>query len=937
MMPIKNTYKTKFSHQIFLQYFISAIIPILVLSFFSYLTITEQLDKNVNRQVYAESRALGLTLFDRLVNVESNLLYLSQNLSNQEEINNNQWLGKMFQSIFIYEEGKSSEPLYGLRTTDLNLSPEQVKHLENKRLVVTDKFNGQDQFLMISALDMSRHRYLVAILNMNYLWDVTIKESDLFCAAMDENVFIYCSKGVSNAEQGLIANAVSANENKSYDVSMGGNDYVGKTWELFIQPQFGLKHILIYYFIPKKEAFLEYDYYTGVFPQTIIITLLLVYVLSSIQMRRSLVPLSKLTQGVKNIIAGDYTKKVEIDSHNEFETLATTFNDMSRQINEQFIKINTLAKIDRLMLSTPDSEYIVEVLIEYIPTVIPCDHVAIFILEAESKHNGTMFYNIDKAFVNIEKTNLILDEQEYDVLLDADTIIEKSTSAKESYLGPLIKLQNKSFLIYPILNKKKLLGAIIIGLFAETYDPGKYNDNLPELADRAAVALTNAHWERKLFQQAHFDALTKLPNRYLFQDRLEQAMERAKRNDTCVAVLFIDLDRFKSVNDSLGHAIGDRVLTEVSNVLLKCVRSYDSVARFGGDEYTIILSDIEPEQIDEQATLLAERILEMMSEAIVINDREFYISPSIGIAIYPRDADNFYDLLKNADTAMYQAKNLTTGNYQFYQKTQNKETLARLELENELRHALERGQLELYYQPKVNLRNTTIYDVEALIRWNHPDKGMISPGIFIPLAEETGQIVDIGYWVIKTACIQNKLWQDQGINLNIAVNVSADQFRQPGLYEKTIKIIEETGVDPKHIELEITESITIENFDKTIKLLNKFKDYGLGIVIDDFGTGYSSMTYLQTIPINKLKIDKSFVDNIHLDIDSASITKAIVALAHNLDLRVVAEGVETKAQYDYLIAIGCDEAQGFFLCRPLPESELLQHIELYNSQSNKIA
>ena len=872
-MPINNTNKTKFSRQIFLQYFTSAIIPILVLSFFSYLTITEQLDKNVNRQVYAESRALGLTLFDRLVNVESNLLYLSNNLTNQEAINDNQWLDKMFQSIFIYEDGKSPESLYGyvLVTTELDLSPEQLKHLESKSLIVADKFNGQYQLLMIHALDMSHHKYLVAILNTDYLWDVTIRESDMFCAAINSQTLVYCSAGVGNAERDLITSTIESKGNKTYHVSIGKKDYVGNTWELFIEPQFGMKHILIHYFIPKKAAFLEYDYYTNVFPQTIVITLLLVYVLSSVQMRRSLVPLSKLTQGVKNIIAGDYTKKVEIDSHNEFETLANTFNDMSHRINEQFIKINTLAKIDRLMLSTPDSEYIVEVLIEYIPTVIPCNHVSIFILEAESKHNGIMFYNTDKSFMNIEKTNLILEEQEYDALLDVDGIIEKTASAKESYLDPLVKLKNKSFLVYPIQNKKALLGVIIIGLFADTYDLNKYNDNLPELADRAAVALTNAQWERKLFYQAHFDALTNLPNRYLFQDRLEQALERAKRSELCVAILFIDLDRFKSVNDSLGHAVGDKVLTEVSNVLLKCVRAYDSVARFGGDEYTIIMSDIEPDQIDEQATLLAERILEMMSEAMVIDDREFYISPSIGISIYPRDANNFYDLLKNADTAMYQAKNLTTGNYQFYQKTQNKETLARLELENELRHALEKDQLELYYQPKVNLRNTTIYDVEALIRWNHPEKGMISPAIFIPLAEETGQIINIGYWVMRTACLQNKLWQDQGIDLNIAVNVSADQFRQPGLYEKIIRIIEDTGVNPKHIELEITESITIENFDKTIKLLNQFKDYGLGIVIDDFGTGYSSMTYLQTIPINKLKIDKSFIDNIHLDIYSASI------------------------------------------------------------------
>jgi EAL domain-containing protein (putative c-di-GMP-specific phosphodiesterase class I) len=287
---------------------------------------------------------------------------------------------------------------------------------------------------------------------------------------------------------------------------------------------------------------------------------------------------------------------------------------------------------------------------------------------------------------------------------------------------------------------------------------------------------------------------------------------------------------------------------------------------------------------------------------------------------------------------MYVAKSITTGtgNYQHYKKQKNNKALALLELENDLRHALEQDQFELYYQPKINFHDCMIYSVEALIRWNHPERGMIGPNVFIPLAEETGLITDIGYWVMKSACKQSRLWNDNGIRLNIAVNISTDQFRQPGLYEKITAILDDTGVDPETIELEITESTRIENFPKTIKLLNQFKKHGLKISIDDFGTGYSSMTYLQKIPIDKLKIDKSFVDDINLSDDSASIIKAIVALAHSLSLSVVAEGVETKAQYDFLDAINCDEAQGFFLSRPLPENELIQHILLYNVQSEEI-
>jgi diguanylate cyclase (GGDEF)-like protein len=440
------------------------------------------------------------------------------------------------------------------------------------------------------------------------------------------------------------------------------------------------------------------------------------------------------------------------------------------------------------------------------------------------------------------------------------------------------------------------------------------------------------------YNQAHYDALTALPNRYYFQDKLRQEIERAKSSKLNVAVLFIDLDRFKSVNDSLGYAVGDDLLVEVSGVLMKCNHLFDSVSRFGGDEFTILISGLDDNEIKERTEKAASKIIRLMSRPVIMNDREFHINPSIGIASFPHDAENVSDLLKNADAAMYVAKSITTGtgNYQHYKKQKNNKALALLELENDLRHALEQDQFELYYQPKINFHDCMIYSVEALIRWNHPERGMIGPNVFIPLAEETGLITDIGYWVMKSACKQSRLWNDNGIRLNIAVNISTDQFRQPGLYEKITAILDDTGVDPETIELEITESTRIENFPKTIKLLNQFKKHGLKISIDDFGTGYSSMTYLQKIPIDKLKIDKSFVDDINLSDDSASIIKAIVALAHSLSLSVVAEGVETKAQYDFLDAINCDEAQGFFLSRPLPENELIQHILLYNVQSEEI-
>lgn len=937
---LKKITDTKFSRQIFLQYFISAVVPIVVLSYFAYTSVSDLLDKNANRQIYSESRAVALTLFDRLLNIESNLLFSSSYVDNKDELNNYKWLNKMFHSLYILEEGVAGEVLFGSSAIDISLSAEQKAHLGNRNLLVINKADGNFQPLMLMSINKKEEKYLVGKINPDYLWNLFINGNDIFCVLTDKKNLVFCSKGRSDIQKnifdksGNVIDIKSKTKSGPYAITINDEQYVSNVWDLFLQPQFGMESFFILYFIEEKEAFLDYNFYKSVFPQTILITLFLVYLLSSIQMRRSLVPLSRLTEGVKNIIAGDYTKKVEIDSHNEFQSLATAFNDMSSQISNQFIKINVLSKIDRLILAASDTEYIVEVLIEYIPNIVFGDHVSILIHSEESKYIGLIYWQEDNSADNIKKTSIVMSKQEYVELNSTENLIKKSNQGHESYLGILKEQGDKSFLVYPIGSKEKLLGAVLIGLKNEPEGISEYGENLKEISDRAAVAISNAQWEQKLFHQAHYDALTELPNRYLFQDRLEQAIERAKRNSLSVAVLFIDLDRFKSVNDSLGHIVGDKLLAEVSKILLMCVRTYDSVARFGGDEYTIIISDVSPDQINYKAEQLSERILEMMSAPILIDEREFFVSPSIGISIYPRDAGNFNDLLKNADTAMYKAKKISSGHYEFYQRKQNKDAILKFELENDLRHAADKDQLELYFQPKINLKDSKIYDVEALIRWKHPDKGFVPPDIFISLAEETGLITSIGYWVMSTACSINKRWQDQGINLNIAVNVSADQFRHLGFYEKMMAIINETEVNPVNLQLEITESITIENFTKTISLLNKFKANGLGICIDDFGTGYSSMTYLQRIPIDRLKIDKSFIDSIDTDDDSHSITRAIVALAHSLGHKVVAEGVESKLQYDYLQAMGCDEIQGYYFSPALPEPDLLDYIKQFNSKSN---
>lgn len=419
---------------------------------------------------------------------------------------------------------------------------------------------------------------------------------------------------------------------------------------------------------------------------------------------------------------------------------------------------------------------------------------------------------------------------------------------------------------------------------------------------------------------AQYDALTGLPNRALFQDRLLQAMANAQRDGEKFAVLFLDLDRFKTINDSLGHPIGDRLLQQAAARLTASVRPIDTVCRQGGDEFVIILLQIKNAA---DPALLAQKILASISQPYDIDDLELHVTPSIGIAIYPEDGRDTESLIKNADAAMYHAKENGRNNYQYFTENLNARAFERLSLENSLRRALERREFLLHYQPLVNLGSGAIIGAEALIRWQHPDFGLVPPDKFIPVAEDCGLIVPIGEWVIQEACRQNKAWQDAGLApIPVAVNISALQFRQKNLEEVIQRILTESGLAAGHLEIELTESAIMKGAESTVETLLRFKKMGLRLSVDDFGTGYSSLSYLKRFPIDKLKIDRSFVRDVSIDPDDAAIASAIIAMAHRLRLRVIAEGVENQDQLDFLLQEGCDEAQGYHYSKPLPADGL---------------
>jgi diguanylate cyclase (GGDEF)-like protein/PAS domain S-box-containing protein len=419
---------------------------------------------------------------------------------------------------------------------------------------------------------------------------------------------------------------------------------------------------------------------------------------------------------------------------------------------------------------------------------------------------------------------------------------------------------------------------------------------------------------------AHHDPLTELPNRALFLDRLKQSLARARWHERLVAVLFLDLDRFKTINDTLGHDAGDRLLQELATRLNGVLRDGDTVARFGGDEFVLLLSDI---AVSSDIGMIAQKVLDTLRPPFTVGENVLHVSASLGISLYPGDGEDSATLLKNADTAMYRAKDLGRNNYQFYSAEMSARAFERLTLENSLRHALERREFMLYYQPQVDVSSGRITGVEALLRWRHPDFGLVSPSDFVPLLEDTGLIGAVGDWVIESACAQLAAWHRQGRNrLRMAVNLSTRQLNDPNLARRIEHILKNHEIDAACLELELTESALVHPGVAGIELLDSLERLGVRLAIDDFGTGYSSLGYLRRLPIRTLKIDRSFVRDIPHDADDVAITRAIVTLGQSLRLALVAEGVETEAQRDFLRTLGCEVLQGFLFSRPLPAEEL---------------
>lgn len=522
--------------------------------------------------------------------------------------------------------------------------------------------------------------------------------------------------------------------------------------------------------------------------------------------------------------------------------------------------------------------------------------------------------------IPLERLSWLLDKLRAEKLVSIEDTREISDEL--TLIKNLTIEQNiKSLVLIPIEVDNKLIG--FIGLDSVLYYrkwSGYHIELLKILANLLADALLTIKSEEEIEQMAYFDYLTGAPNRILFTDRLKQAIHLAERNASLVAVVFIDIDSFKTINDTIGHSGGDAIIKVVAECLQQNIRKSDTLARYGGDEFLIMINNIKH---STDIPKIVENIMQIFAKPFILNEQEYYLTCSAGIAVYPYDGEDSGALIKNADIAMYSAKLEGKNRYLFCTEGMKEEVQRDMILSNHLYRALDNNELVLHYQPQVSLETGRITGLEALLRWQHPELGLLPPNLFIPIAEKNGLINEIGHWVIKTAAQQNKKWQDRGYPpLRMAVNLSTVQFSNPNIADNISTILLETGLDPKYLELELTESITIKQTADIVRSLGKLKNLGLTISIDDFGTEYSSLGRLKDLPVDRIKIDMRFIQAIERSEKDRAITGVIIKLARSLELKVLAEGVETKEQLEYLRESMCDDVQGFYFYRPIPPEEV---------------
>lgn len=917
--------RSKVARRIFLLFIVSAFFPIVVFMLLSFGQINEILAAQQYEQLRQSAKGYGIALLDRLLLLKSELEWVAPAERVHAAVADRP---RGFAALEVADwprldaANDQPAPLARLGRDDL------AQLRAGRTLLFTDRRgDGAVTVYLIRPMGgrTGPERLLIATLDPDFIFpDEDLLQTDSRLCILDgTGQRLHCSRPDEFTADATAHPATGV----AFRQGAQGEATVVGYWSIFLKTNFATPEWIVMLQETKAQTLLPLADFEAIAVAVTLLTLATVGLLSMVQIRRHLVPLERIMEGIRRIAGRRFDEPVRVASGDEFEELAGAVNQMSHTLHHQFQILTTLADIDRLILSSLKVEDIVRIVLARMREIVPHDLIALAVAERECQGRYRLYTTAeagaaaDPRGIAIRTIQLAPEDCSALALAPYRLLAPVTDAAPNLLAVPAAEVALA--LLLPLVVKTELAAVICLGYRTRDDLDSELLARARDFANRVTVALTNAGAEEELYQLAHYDTLTGLPNRLLLRDRLQQAIVGAERQQGAAALFFIDLDRFKYVNDSLGHMSGDALLREVAGRLQRVVRAGDSVARLGGDEFILLLEDLRDlKEAVTASTRLARDILDAFQAPFRVGERDIHASASIGIACYPADGDSPSDLLKNADAAMYHAKSLGKNTYQFYSSQLNASALQRLDLERHLRLALERGEFELHFQPKVAARDGRIRGAEALVRWNHPERGRISPLEFIPLCEELGLIVPLGDWIIEDACRQIRAWSEQGLATGrIAINLSPQQFRQADLLDRIRQIVARTGAPANRLEFEITESTAMADVQQCIETLRELRARGISISLDDFGTGFSSFSYLKQLPLERLKIDQSFVRHLADDPQDRTIVASIITLAHALGFSVVAEGVADQRQLRILQEMGCDDIQGYLFSPPVPAAE----------------
>jgi diguanylate cyclase (GGDEF)-like protein len=911
-MQITTTiFKSKIAQKIATLVIICTIIPLALVSWLSIKNNNQLINEYEDHALVDQSKNFGLNTFDKLLIAKNILMFLSKNPDQSiiEISKDNSDKFNIFTSIVhITNDGKilsqhNISPIKEDLIKIIKLNFKKLKGDASKLYISPNEIsNGKSSILLIKPIIKNQQiqSFLIGAINSTFIWgDPT---------DYPENINICAYKVRDNVRYQIFC----SNDTKASNLN---NEYKTGYWDLFLKGEFDNNS---WRFITSSTSTQE-DSNSFINKKDYIIVILISFLLAGLlglnRTRKMMRPLEDLTDAAKLISKGDYTPVV-VDATSEFTELAQAFNQMSHGINEKIKTLKTLSTIDSEIASNLNVEDVIDQVIARMQKLSPT--YSVYFFRIEEKTDTDLHCNVtmsSRETIASRRITIPIHEIEDIESYNNGHFTNLKEISKSIYKNLLAEFNGQYFWILPIQWQKLTYGFMIVGNRRKLNQQEQVWQEYRDLTRRISIAISSHERESTLIRQSQHDILTGLPNRILLEDRLNRAIEHSNRTHNPVWVIFLDLDRFKYINDSLGHHVGDQVLLSIAKTLKENIRDIDTVARFGGDEFVIILNC---ETSDNINTEVLNRILNSIETPIEIMGQKIITTCSLGVSVYPNDSRVVDELIRYADIAMYRAKDQGKNNFQFFTQEMNQKAESQLRTYTLLRQAIMRDELSLLYQPKIDISSKKIIGAEALLRWHSEELGTVSPLDFIPLAEETGLIIEIGEWVMRTACTQAVCWQKANLgNILMSVNVSARQMEKGNFLETTNKILAETGLKAEFLDIELTESLL---FGQTAAIAETFDDIrkaGISISIDDFGTGFSNLAQLNNLSINTLKIDKSFIDSIDKNTLKAPIVDTIILLAKSLNLNVVAEGVELLEQAEYLSIRGCNQIQGYYFSKPV--------------------